>query len=73
MLGAIAGAFSKPVLRLVIRNARRLSHDDAERERAAAAAKRWLFSQIGKRRAATVTPTAETAPGEPLTPERLAG
>ena len=59
-------------LRSVILKARRLAHDDAERERAAAAAKRWLLSQIEKRRAATVAPIGETAPAEPLTPERLA-
>jgi len=39
-------------LRSVILKARRLAHDDVERERAAAAAKDWLLDQIGKRLAA---------------------
>jgi hypothetical protein len=56
-------------LRSVILKARRLAHHDADRERAAAAAKRWLLSQIEKKRAADI---GETAPGEPFTPERLA-
>ena len=39
-------------LRSVILKARRLAHDDAERERAAAAVKTWLLAQIEKKRAA---------------------
>ena len=35
-------------LRSVILKARRLAHDDAERERAAAAAKAWLLDQFQK-------------------------
>ena len=53
-------------LRSVIVKARRLAHDNAERERAAAAVKTWLLAQIEKKR-------AETAPQDaPLAPERLA-
>jgi hypothetical protein len=51
-------------LRSVILKARRLAHDDAERERAAAAVKTWLLAQIEKKRAA--------ASAEPFAPERLA-
>src|SRR5215475_14078601 len=40
-------------LRSVILKARRLAHDDAERERAAAAVKAWLVDQIRRRRLAT--------------------
>ena len=59
-------------LRSVILKARRLAHDDAERERAAAAVKAWLLAQIEKKRttpAAGISP--DTAP-EPFAPERLA-
>jgi hypothetical protein len=59
-------------LRSVILKARRLAHDDAERERAAAAVKAWLLDQIRKRRSATAAKIAETAPHQPLAPERLA-
>jgi hypothetical protein len=52
-------------LRSVILKARRLAHDDAERERAAAAVKTWLLAQIEKKQAATATE-------ESLAPERLA-
>jgi hypothetical protein len=54
-------------LRSVIVKARRLAHDSAEREHAAAAAvKTWLLAQIEKKR-------AEAAPqNDPLAPERLA-
>src|SRR5438067_8353534 len=38
-------------LRSVMLKARRLAHDDVERERAAAAVKTWLLAQIGKNRA----------------------
>src|SRR5271155_1020220 len=54
-------------LRSVILKARRLAHDDAEREQAAAAVKAWLFAQIEKNR-----DIGETAPAEPFTPERRA-
>jgi hypothetical protein len=40
-------------LRSVIVKARRLAHDTAERERAAAAVKAWLLAQIEKKHAAT--------------------
>jgi len=49
----------------VILKARRLAHDDAERERAAAAVKAWLLAQIEKKR-------AEPAADGPFTVERLA-
>src|SRR6516162_4547379 len=45
-------------LRAVILKARRLAHDDAERERAAAAVKAWLVDQIRRRRLATATDIA---------------
>src|SRR3954452_8258510 len=53
-------------LRSVIVKARRLAHDDAQRERAAAAVKTWLLARIGQQRAAT-----EAADEQPA-PERLA-
>ena len=53
-------------LRAVILKARRLAHDDAERERAAAAAKAWLLDQIRKRR------SVSAAHIEEMVPERLA-
>jgi len=59
-------------LRAVILKARRLAHDDAERERAAAAVKAWLVDQIRRRRLATATDIAGTAPRDPSAPERLA-
>ena len=59
-------------LRAVILKARRLAHDDAERERAAAAVKAWLVDQIRRRRLATATDIAGTAPRDPFAPERLA-
>jgi hypothetical protein len=59
-------------LRSVILKARRLAHDDAERDRAAAAVKAWLVDQIRRRRLATATDIAGTAPRDPFTPERLA-
>src|SRR5499427_10406815 len=59
-------------LRSVILKARRLAHDDAERERAAAAVKAWLFDQIRKRRSAPAARIEETAPAQPFAPERLA-
>jgi hypothetical protein len=51
-------------LRAVILKARRLAHDHAERERAAAAVKAWLLAQIEKKRS--------KASAEPFVPERLA-
>jgi hypothetical protein len=59
-------------LRSVILKARRLAHDDAERERVAAAVKAWLLDQIQKRRSGAATDIAETAPDQPFAPERLA-
>ena len=59
-------------LRSVILKARRLAHDDEERERAAAAVKAWLLDQIKKRRSAPAAPIEETAPHRPFGPERLA-
>ncbi|MFZ3238564.1 MAG: hypothetical protein WA417_08100 [Stellaceae bacterium] len=59
-------------LRSVILKARRLAHDDAERERAAAAVKTWLLARIGKKRAAQAAEIGETAADEPSAPERLA-
>jgi hypothetical protein len=59
-------------LRSVIRKARRLVHDDAERERAAAAVKSWLLAQIDKKRVAAAADSKEAAPDEPFVPERLA-
>ena len=53
-------------LRSVILKARRLAHDDAERERASAAVKAWLLDQIRKRR------SASAAHIEEMVPERLA-
>jgi hypothetical protein len=59
-------------LRSVILKARRLAHDDAERERAAAAVKAWLLDQIQKRRSRSVADIAETVPDRPFALERLA-
>jgi hypothetical protein len=59
-------------LRSVILKARRLAHDDAERERVTAAVKAWLLDQIQKRRCATAAHIEETVPDEPIAPERLA-
>jgi hypothetical protein len=53
-------------LRFVIVKARRLAHDNAERDRAAAAVKTWLLAQIEQKRAAAAPQN------EPLVPERLA-
>jgi hypothetical protein len=55
-------------LRSVILKARLLAHDHAERDRAAAAVKTWLLTQIEKKQAAT----AEKTPVEPLACDRLA-
>ena len=59
-------------LRSVILKARRLAHDDAERERADAAVRAWLLDQIQKRRSGAAPPIEETAPHQPLAHERLA-
>ena len=59
-------------LRSVILKARRLAHDDAERERAAAAVRTWLLAQIEKKRAAPAADIRERAPDEPFALERLA-
>jgi len=59
-------------LRFVILKARRLAHDDEERERAAAAVRAWLLGQIQKRRSAAASHIKETAPEPPFAPERLA-
>src|SRR5262245_3756029 len=59
-------------LRSIILKARRLADDLAERERAATAARNWLLAKVEKSRAETAADTGETAPGEPLVPERLA-
>jgi hypothetical protein len=59
-------------LRAVILKARRLAHDDAERERADAAVRAWLLDQIQKRRSGAAPPIEETAPHQPLAHERLA-
>lgn len=59
-------------LRSIILKARRLADDVAEREQAATAAKNWLLAQVEKSRTKTVSDIGETAPGEPLTPERIA-
>ena len=63
---------SLAALRSVILKARRLADDRAEQDRAAAAAKIWLLAQIEKKRAAPAAVVAETAPDEPVVPERLA-
>ena len=51
-------------LRSVILKARRLAHDDAERERAAAAVKTWLLAQIEQQRAATAAADIGESPPE---------
>src|SRR5262249_11879087 len=56
----------------VILKARRLAHEDAERERAAAALKAWLLDQIQKRGSAPAADIKETVPDHPFAPERLA-
>jgi hypothetical protein len=58
-------------LRSIIVRACRLAHDNAERERAAAAVKTWLLAQIEKQRAAAAD-LGETPPDQPLASERLA-
>jgi len=51
-------------LRSVILKARRLAHDDGEQERATAAVKAWLLTEIEKKRATPRT--------DPFVPERVA-
>jgi hypothetical protein len=50
----------------------RLAHDDAQRERAAAAVKTWLLAQIEKKRAAPASDVVETPSDESFAAERLA-
>src|SRR5271168_4109175 len=59
-------------LRSAILKVRRLAHDDAERERAAAAVKTWLLAQIEKKPAAPASDIVETVLDEPFAHERLA-
>jgi hypothetical protein len=59
-------------LRSVILKARRLAHDDAERDQAAAAVKTWLLAQIEKKRAAPAADIGESALTEPYASLRLA-
>jgi hypothetical protein len=59
-------------LRSIIRKARNLAHDDEERERAAAAVKTWLLSQIEKHRAVAATDLGEKLTDEQFAPERIA-
>jgi hypothetical protein len=60
-------------LRSVIVKARRLAHDTAERERAAAAVKAWLLAQIEKKRAATASADlGDLVPEGPPACDRLA-
>jgi hypothetical protein len=59
-------------LRSIILKARRLADDDAEQERAVIAVKAWLLAQIEKKRPALSADIADTAPDEPICPERLA-
>ena len=59
-------------LRSVILKARRLAHDDVERERAATAVKAWLLDQIRKRRSTAAAHIEKTAPDQPFATERLA-
>jgi hypothetical protein len=59
-------------LRSVILKARRLAHDDGERERAVVAVKTWLLAQMEKKQTATAADIGEPALNEPFAPERLA-
>src|SRR2546423_2763872 len=59
-------------LRSVIVKARRLAHDDAERERAAVAVWTWLLVLIEKNQSASEADAGETQPDEPFAPVRLA-
>src|SRR5271156_2200123 len=59
-------------LRSVILKAPRLAHDDAERERTAAAGENRRLAPIEQNRAATAAHIAETVPDKPFVAERLA-
>ena len=59
-------------LRSVILKARRLAHDDAERERAAAAVKAWLLARIEKKGAAPARDVEAAAPNRSFAADRLA-
>ena len=59
-------------LRSVIVKARRLAHDTAERERAAAALKAWLLAQIEKVQAATAAADIVKSAPDELARDRLA-
>jgi hypothetical protein len=60
-------------LRSVILKARRLAHDNAERDRAAAAVRAWLLARSDEKRAATAAAdSGQAAPEEPLASDRLA-
>src|SRR6516225_5336990 len=59
-------------LRSVILKARRLADNHAEQERAAAAVKSWLLSQIEKKRPVPAAATADTARDVSFAPKRLA-
>jgi hypothetical protein len=59
-------------LRSVIRKARLLAYDNAERERAAAAVRSWLLTQIAKTRGAAAADLEEMAREAPIVPELLA-
>src|SRR5436853_7540512 len=59
-------------LRSIILKARTLADDHAEQKRAAAAARTWLLAQIEKNRRVRAVDGADTAPHQPLAPERLA-
>jgi hypothetical protein len=59
-------------LRSVILKARRIAHDDEERERAAAAAKAWLLDQIQNRRSARAALIEETVADQAFVLKRLA-
>jgi hypothetical protein len=59
-------------LRSVILKARRLADDQAEQERAAAAAVKWLLSQIEKNRSTRSPDSSDTADDQPFALERLA-
>ena len=59
-------------LRSVILKARRLAHDDAERERAAVAVRTWLLAQIEKKRPTPFQRYPTPARIEQFAPKRLA-
>jgi hypothetical protein len=59
-------------LRSVILKARRIAHDDAERERASAGLKTWLLAQIDKNRAVAEADIADTRQQMPSGRQSLA-